>query len=402
MPCHPAKARLLLKQGKAVSLKNGEPFAVKLLYGSSGYRQPITLGVDSGYTKVGLSGVTANQEAYASEVTLRTDIVKLNSEKKHYRQSRRHRTTWYREKRFKNRRKPKGWLAPSLQNKVDTHVKAINEVRQVLPITSIVVEVAAFDIQKIRNPEISGEDYQNGPQKGFWNVREYVLYRDGHKCLNCHGKSKDPVLEVHHKVSRQMGGDRPENFATLCKTCHALVSQGKLTLKVKISKGFKAETFMTMVRWRLIAQLKETGLPVSHTYGYITKQKRIAAGLPKSHVSDAFVIAGGSSKHKRTPVQYFMRQVRKCNRKLRRGDRSHLKNTAPRFISGFQRYDKVRWKGIECFIFGRRATGYFDLKKLDGTKVFASAKASEITLIESAKTLLTERKRIPLHPGLAA
>jgi hypothetical protein len=372
---------MLLKHGKAVSLRNGEPFAIRLLYGSAGYRQPIALGVDSGYAKVGLSAVISDKELYASEVTLRTDIVKLNSEKRQYRRARRNRKTWYRQPRFNSRSKPQGWVAPSIQNKVDTHIKVIKKIQQVLPITSIIVEVAAFDIQKIRNPELSGEDYQNGPKKGFWNVREYVLYRDGHKCLHCHGKSKDPVLEVHHKVSRQTGGDRPENFETLCSTCHALVTQGKLVLKVKISKGFKAETFMTMVRWKLIEQFRSTGLVVSHTYGYITKQQRIAAGLPKSHINDAFAIAGGSSKHRRTPVQYFVRQVRKCNRKLRRGNRSHLVNTAPRFIKGFQRYDKVRWRGIECFIYGRRTTGYFDLKKLDGTKVFASAKASEITLI---------------------
>jgi hypothetical protein len=229
-----------------------------------------------------------------------------------------------------------------------------------------------------------------------------VLYRDGHKCLHCKGKSKDPVLNVHHRESRQTGGESPENLGTYCETCHKRGHAGEIVLKARVAKGFKAETFMTMARWMLIDKLRTMGNTVTHTYGYITKQNRITAGLPKSHINDAFAIAGGSTEHRRSPVQYFSRQVRNCNRKLRRGDRSHLINTAPRFIDGFQRYDKVRWKGIECFIFGRRTSGYFDLKKLDGTKVFASAKHSQLTLIESARTLSKERKRIPLHAGLAA
>lgn len=287
-------------------------------------------------------------------------------------------------------------MAPSIQNKLDTHVKVIEQVKEILPVANIVVEVAAFDIQKIKNPEVSGVDYQNGIQKDFWNVREYVLYRDGHKCQHCKGKSKNPILEVHHRVSRQTGGDRPENLVTLCEICHTGVSQGKIVLKVaKLSKGFKAETFMTMVRWKLIKKLKEMGDTVSHTYGYQTKSKRIDRTLSKSHVNDAFVIADGTVQ-KRASDQFLIKQVRKCNRKLFKGDRSHLKNTVPRFIHGFQRYDKVLFRDRECFVFGRRSTGYFDLRKLDGAKVHASAKTSDITLLESAKTLLIERKCPPL------
>jgi hypothetical protein len=116
------------------------------------------------------------------------------------------------------------------------------------------------------------------------------------------------------------------------------------------------------------------GNTVSVTYGYLTKQKRIGLGLPKSHVNDAFVIAGGTIQS-RNSVYYFIKQVRKCNRKLYKGIRSHIRNTAERFVKGFQRFDKVRWRGIECFVFGRRKTGYFDLRKLDGTKVHSSVKA---------------------------
>jgi len=292
MPCHPAKSRLLLRQGKAKVVKR-TPFTIQLLYGSSGYKQPVVLGVDSGYTHIGLSAIAGKKELYAADVKLRTDIVKLNSERSMYRRNRRVRNTWYRKPRFLNRKKPEGWLAPSIQHKLDSHIRIIHQVKAILPVSQINVEVAAFDIQKIRDPGIEGVGYQNGAQKDFWNTREYVLYRDGHTCQHCKGKSKDKILEVHHLVSRQVGGDRPNNLITLCSTCHDKVSKGKIVLVLRPSNGFRAETFMSMVRWRLVNQLRALGNVVNHTYGYATKSGRIALGITKSHINDAFVIAGG-------------------------------------------------------------------------------------------------------------
>jgi hypothetical protein len=389
------KARLLLKQGR-VKVVTKTPFTIQWIVPTRSFVQPVTLGVDSGYTSIGLSAITDKQEVYSSEIRLRTNIVKLNSERRQYRRARRYRKTWYRKPRFLNRKKSEGWLAPSIQHKLDSHIKIINQVKTILPISQINIEVAAFDIQKIKSPEISGVEYQSGVQKNFWNVREYVIYRDNHICQHCKGKSKDPVLEVHHIISRQIGGDRPDNLITLCKTCHEEVSLNKITLKIKPSKGFKAETFMSMVRWRLVNKLREMGNVVTHTYGYITKSRRVDLGLPKSHINDAFVIAGGNSQ-KKLLMQYLIRQVRKCNRKLFKGDRSHIRNTADRFIKGFQRFDKVLWKGIECFVFGRRTTGYFDLRKSDGTKIHPSVSYKQISLIERAKTLLIERRQTA-HP----
>ena len=190
MPCSPAKARLLLKEGNAAVCKR-TPFVIRLLHGSSGYVQPVILGVDIGFIHVGLSAVSEKKELYAADVSLRNDIVKLNSERRMYR----------RQPRFDNRKKPEGWLAPSIQHKVDSHIKLIDKVRGILPVSRIVIEVANFDIRKIKNPEIEGNGYQNGEQSGFWNVREYVLYRDGHRCQAPGCSHKDPVLNVHHLVS---------------------------------------------------------------------------------------------------------------------------------------------------------------------------------------------------------
>lgn len=390
MPCKPVKARILLKQKKAKVVKR-TPFTIRLVYGSSGYKQPVTLGVDSGYSHIGLSAVTDKKEVYAAEVQLRNDIVKLNSERRQYRRARRSRKTWYRKPRFLNRKKPDGWLAPSIRHKLDSHIKVIDQISKILPVSQINLEVAAFDIQKINNPDVTGAEYQNGVQKGFWNVREYVLYRDNHTCRHCKGKSKDRILEVHHIESRQTGGNSPNNLVTLCKSCHVGYHSGKFELKLSKPKGFKAETFMSMVRWKIVNKLRDMGHTVSHTYGHITKSKRIELGLSKSHINDAFVIAGGTNHIERVHLLYMAKQVRKCNRKLFKGARSHLPNISDRIIDGFKRFDKVMWNGIECFIFGRRKTGYFDIRRLDGTKIHSSVSSKKIRKLESASTILVDR-----------
>jgi hypothetical protein len=390
MPCSARKARVLLKNGDATVVKR-TPFTIRLTKASGETVQPVSLGVDSGYAHIGLSATTLKREVFSAEVLLRTDIVDLNSERRAYRRARRNRKTWYRQPRFINRKKADSWLAPSIQHKVDSHLKIINRVPSILPITNIIVEVAAFDIQKIKNPLIEGTGYQEGEQKDFWNIREYVLFRDGHKCQHCKGKSKDPILNVHHIVSRKTGGDRPDNLITLCETCHSKHHCGDIHLKVKPSNGFKAETFMSMVRWRIVNTLKSMYPDVQHTYGHITKSNRIAGKIPKSHVNDAFVISGECCSTIRSS-EYLIKQVRKCNRKLFKGIRSHLKNTAPRFIHGFQRYDKVLWNKQECFIFGRRSSGYFDLRSASGTKINASVNFKQLVLKESSRTFLIERK----------
>jgi len=384
MPCSSARARLLLKEGKASVLQR-TPFTIRLIHGSSGYVQPITLGVDSGFMNVGLSAVSAGKELYAANVKLRSDIVRLNSKRRMYRQSRRGRKTWYRQPRFDNRKKPGGWLTPSIQHKLESHIKLINQIKAILPIVKTVVEVAAFDIQKIKNPDIGGAGYQNGDQRGFWNVRGYVLYRDGYRCQAPGCNHKDPYLNVHHIESRQTGGDRPGNLITLCKSCHHMHHNGRLSLKVRAPTGYKAETFMTIVRWRLVSQ---TGS--ESTFGYITKSRRIDLGLKKSHVNDAFVIAGGTFQNR---TEFFtVHQVRKCNRKLFKGGRSHIKNTASREVFGFRQWDKVRLAGKELFIKGRRLSGFFSLSEITGKQV-CEASYKKLKLLERASTLLIERSR---------
>src|SRR2546428_4080199 len=213
MPGDPRKARLLFKEGRAKVVRM-VPFTLQLLYGSSGYKQEVSLGMDAGSQHIGVSATTEQMVLFEAEVQPRTDIQKLLATRRQFRRSRRSRKTRYRKCRFLNRKKRSGWLASSVQHKVEAHLKTIRLVHKILPVSRTTLEVAQFDIQKIRNPEIEGKDYQRGPQHGFWNVREYVLARDRHVCQWCQGKSKDPMLTVHHIESRETGGGEPHKPST--------------------------------------------------------------------------------------------------------------------------------------------------------------------------------------------
>lgn len=402
MPCKPRKARLLLKQGKAKVVKR-TPFTIQLLHGSSGYKQPITLGIDTGYKNIGLSATTKSKVLFEAEVKPREDIVKLLAARRKFRRARRNRKTRYRKPRFLNRGKIKGWLAPSVLNRIETHLKAARLVNAILPISKTIVEVAQFDIQKIKNPSIEGKEYQQGEQLGFWNVREYVLWRDNHKCRLCNGKSKDPILNVHHLESRKVGGDAPNNLITLCEACHREYHQGVKQLSLKRGKSFREAAFMGIMRWAFYNKLKEQCQNVSLTYGYITKHTRINNHFEKSHRIDARCISG-NPQAKAQHDWYFIKQVRRQNRQLhkatiRKGGIRQA-NKAPKYAHGYQLFDKVLHREQECFIFGRRSSGYFDLRLLDGTKIHPSAKVIELKLLEKAKTFLIERRTGDFLPRL--
>ncbi|HZK60481.1 MAG TPA: RNA-guided endonuclease IscB [Anaerovoracaceae bacterium] len=389
------KVKHLLKSGKAVVI-NREPFTIKLLYNSEGFTQAVTLGVDAGSKTIGLSAATKDQELYASEIQLRTDIVGLLSERRQYRRIKRNRLR-YRKAKFDNRtatKKP-GWLAPSIRHKIESHIKVVGKLHQILPISNIIVEVAAFDIQKIKNPNISGAEYQQGDQLDSWNVREYVLFRDNHKCQHCHGKSGDKVLNTHHVESRQTGGDSPGNLVTLCKTCHDKYHACKIELDIKRNRSFRDTAFMGIMRWSFYNKLKDIYPDVSLTYGYITKCTRIENDIEKTHAADAFCIAG-NIKAKRQEHVYMQKFVRHSNRCLHKANllKGGIKksNKLPVIVKGYRLFDKVSYENQESFIFGRRATGYFDLRLLDGTKIHASASYKKLKLLNTAKTLLTERR----------
>jgi hypothetical protein len=206
MPCSPGKARKLLNSGCA-KVMSRTPFVIKLLHGSSGYKQPITLSVDSGY--------------YASQIKTRTDVHTKMSQRSSYRRTRRGRKLRYRKAKWLNRRRSEAWLTPTMRSKVQAHLREIYFVKSLLPVSRLVIETASFDIHRIVNPNLNGQDYQNGRQKDFYNVKQFILFRDEYSCQKCSGKKKDNRLHVHHIVFRSKGGtNSPDNLVTLCETCH--------------------------------------------------------------------------------------------------------------------------------------------------------------------------------------
>ena len=393
-----AKVRVLLKQGRAKVI-NKCPFTIQLLYSSTNYTQKITLGVDSGSKHIGLSATTRNKVLFESDVELRNDIVDLLSTRRELRRCRRSRKTRYRKPRFNNRKRGKGWLAPSIKQKINSHITMIAKVHKILPISNIVVEVASFDIQKIKEPTTNGVDYQQGEQLGFWNVREYVLFRDGHKCQCCHGKSKDKILNVHHIESRKTGGNAPNNLITLCETCHIGYHKGIVKLPKAIHRGmsFKDATFMGIMRWALYEKLKTIYSDVKLTYGYITKNIRIKNGLPKDHYIDARCISGNPNAISNGDVYYY-KKVRCHNRRIHKNTilkgGYRKRNQAPYEVKGFRLYDNVLWKGQKCFIFGRRSTGRMDLRLLDGTHVNASVGYKNLKLLKMRSSYLIEQRKV--------
>jgi hypothetical protein len=88
--------------------------------------------------------------------------------------------------------------------------------------------------------------------------------------------------------------------------------------------------------------------------------------------------------------------VRRNNRQLhkatiRKGGKRQ-RNTAPKYVHGFRLFDCVCYQGKICFVFGRRSSGYFDLRLLDGTRVHASVSCKKLYLVQKASALLVERR----------
>ena len=397
MPCKEAKARKLLKQNKAKIVKY-EPFTIQLLFDCENQTQEVSLGVDAGSKHIGVSATTEKQVLYEADVELRNDIVEKLSSRREVRRTRRNRLR-YRPARFNNRvhSKHKGWLAPSIEQKINAHIQVIKHLYEILPITKLIVETAQFDIQKINNPEISGEGYQQGNQLGFWNVREYVLFRDNHECQCCHGKSKDNVLNVHHIESRKTGGNAPNNLITLCETCHKAYHKGEVKLKLKRGKSYRDAAFMGIMRKTLFSRLCMLYPNVYETYGYITKNTRIENNLSKEHRIDARCISG-NPKAKSLDYYFCQKCVRRQNRQIHKNNFSKggYKKNNQRIgnVFGFELFDTVEYQNKQYFVFGKRKSGFLDIRNLDGEKINnGSISYKRLKRLKHNSTKLIERRR---------
>ena len=371
MPCSSAIARLLLKQCKAKCIRR-IPFTIKLLYQTTNYTQNIILGIDTGSSKIGSSAVKDNGNVvYMSQVEIRNDISDKMTRRSKYRRNRRNRKTRYRKARWLNRKNSikKDRFSPTMNSKINSHLKEINFVKSILPITKVILETATFDTHALKNPSVLWNKwlYQKGINYGFANTKAYVLNRDNYTCQHCKDKNKNSKLEVHHITFRRNGGsDEESNLITLCKTCHDNLHEGNITLKGgKIKGQLKHATQMNSIRTQLLKLLPNA----EETFGFITKEHRQLLNLPKEHYMDAVVIASqGNEIQFKNNIILLKKCVSDGDCQQTKGIRSEQRiNTGK--IKGFRKFDKVRYLGNEYFIKGRMSTGYAILMDIQGNKI---------------------------------
>lgn len=374
MPCSNPIARLLLKQSKA-KVKKREPFTIKLTYETTNYIQDLTLGVDTGSGTIGAAVSNDNSDiVYMSEVIVRNDITNKMAQRARYRKNRRIRKTRYRKPRWLNRKNSikLNRFSPTMISKLHSHVKEIEYIKSILPITTLVLETAQFDTHLMKNPSLANPKimhwgYQKGTNYGFENTKTMVLNRDNYTCRYCKGKHKDNKLEVHHIIFRSQGGsDEESNLITLCHTCHRDLHNGKINLKLsgKVKGTLKYATQMNSIRKRLFKIYPDA----IETFGYITKANRLAIGVDKEHYYDACAIATQGKPFTVKTKLYKKKCVSEGDFQKTKGVRSEQPIVTDK-ICGFRKFDKVRYFGNDYFIKGRMSTGYAVLMDIDGHKI---------------------------------
>ncbi len=306
-PVNPGQARVLLSGGKAAVLRRF-PFTI-VLKERTAVVEPLRLKIDPGSKVTGIVLVNeiSKKVVFAMELVHRGQTIKASLESRRaIRRGRRSRNTRYRQARFDNRTKPQGWLAPSLQHRVETVMTWVERLRRFSPVSSLSVELVRFDMQQMENPEISGTEYQQGTLAGY-EVREYLLNKWNRKCSYC-GAENTP-LQIEHIHPKASGGtNRISNLALACEPCNT--KKGTLDIKdflsrkpdllTKIIRQAKAPlkdaAAVNSTRWALVERLKETGLPVETGSGGLTKFNRVSQGLPKEHWIDAACVGASGSE----------------------------------------------------------------------------------------------------------
>jgi len=296
-PCKPSTARRLLELGKAAVFRQF-PFTIILKKEVNATPEPVELKIDPGSKTTGLAILLGAKVIFAAELTHRGQAISASLESRAAsRGSRRARHTRYRQPRFLNRARPKGWLAPSLQHRVLTTLTWVEKFRRYAPIGSIAQELVRFDLQQLENPEISGIEYQQGELAGY-EVREYLLNKWDRKCAYCDAQNLPLQIEHIHPKSKG-GSNRISNLALACEKCN--LKKGTQDIKdflkkkpellksilAQAKRPLKDAAAVNSTRWALFNALKKTGLPLTTGSGGLTKFNRTRLGLPKTHWLDA-------------------------------------------------------------------------------------------------------------------
>jgi len=380
-PVHPAQARLLLKQGKAAVFKL-YPFTIILKEVSQAAVQELELKIDPGSKTTGIAIVQGEKIIFGAELTHRGQTIKQCLEsRRSLRRGRRNRHTRYRPARFLNRVRTKGWLAPSLQHRVETTLTWVKKLIKVAPISLISQELVRFDLQQIENPEISGIEYQQGELLGY-EVREYLLNKWERKCAYC-GVENLPLQVEHIHPKARGGSDRISNLCLACEKCNQkkgtqaiekfLAKKPEVLKRIlaQAKRPLKDAAAVNSTRWALFTRLKETGLPVATGSGGLTKFNRTRLNLPKAHWIDAACVGQIESIKLLTNQPLLIKATGHGTRQMCRTNKFGFpEQYVPKikFVKGFQTGDIVKaivtsGKKIGKYM-GRvavRTTGFFNI-----------------------------------------
>ena len=387
MPCHPARARRLLKKGRAVVVRL-HPFTIRLRDRVGGEAQEVGLKIDPGAKTTGLALVREDGEVlFLAEIEHRGErIRKSMRQRAGYRRRRRSANLRYRKKRFDNRRSGRK-LPPSLQSRVDNVASWTERLRRLAPVTSIACEVVRFDTQALENPEIAGAEYQQGTLAGH-EVRECLLEKWGRACAYC-GATDTPLQVDHVRPKARGGSDRVSNLALACPSCNqakgaqpveAFLARRPERLRRVLAQAkapLSAAAAVNATRRVLFEALKRTGLPVAGASGGRTKFNRTRLGIPKSHALDAACVgATPALKGWRQPV-LAIRAMGRGSHARTRVDRSGFPVgylMAEKSVRGFRTGDIVRAtvpsgkkRGVHVGRVAVRRTGSFNVQTAEGT-----------------------------------
>lgn len=398
-PVHPAEARKLLRGGKAAIYKR-YPFTIILKSASDGplFIRPLRLKIDPGSKTTGMALLDRHRVIWAAELTHRGDKIRHDLESRRAtRRGRRQRKTRYRQARFLNRTKSKGWLAPSLMHRVLTTMTWVNRLRKYAPVSALSMELVRFDMQLMQNPEMSGVMYQQGELAGY-EVREYLLEKFKRTCAYC--KAKDVPLEVEHIVPKSRGGsNRVTNLTLACNRCNqkkgnqTAAEFGHPEVQKQAKMPLKDAAAVNTTRWRLWGEMSALGLPLETGTGGRTKFNRARQKLAKTHWLDAACV-GASTPCLQVLVSkpLLIKCIGHGTRQVCRVNKYGFPRTKAGRIKrafGFSTGDIVRlsqpmgkykgvWHGI---LAGIRETGMHDIKAR-GERITSSWK--NLTLIQRA------------------
>ena len=402
------KVRRLLKEGKAKVVKSC-PFIIKLLYKPETHVvQECTLGVDTGSIYIGTAVYSEGKILYQAETKIRNDIKSKMDKRRSYRKFRRCRKCRYRKARWLNRKNSikKDRFSPTMRSKFDSHIREIEFIKTILPISILVLETGIFDPNLLNHKDEAFNrhwGYQKGPNYGFTNSKEACYNRDDYICQCC--KTKKGTFNAHHIIYRSNGGaDTLDNLITLCENCHKKLHRGELkafeTKLIGKKKGqLKHATQMNSIRVQLLKKYPDA----IETFGAITKANREALDIPKKHYTDACIIASGGKKFMQNDIVFLKKCIPDGDFKKTRGIRSE-QYIETRKIQGFRKFDKVRYLGNEYFIKGRMSTGYANLQNISGDKVdfsympkgWKTPKLSNLKRVSARKSPLCISQRIKI------